>query len=95
MTKSIERFQTIHPRGLKSPNIDKAKYDYMRMAILQLLGEHDQISFKDAMEEIYERHKHSFDGMIPWYYTTVKLDLEARGELIRIPGMGIQMIRKA
>ncbi len=92
--EKVERFQTIHPRGLQSPNIERAKYDYMRAAILELLGEQDKIPFKDAMEIIYERHKDTFDGAIPWYYTTVKLDMEARGELIRIPGKGKQMIRK-
>ncbi len=34
----------------------------------------------------------SFDGSVMWYYTTVKLDLEARGEIRRVPGSRPQLI---
>lgn len=35
----------------------------------------------------------NFDGSIGWYYTTIKLDLEARREIERIPGSKPQLIR--
>ena len=95
MAKIVEKFQTIHPDGLKSPNIEKAKYEQMRTAILQLLSEHAEIGFSDAMREIERRLQGKFEGKINWYYTIVKLDLEGRGELIRIAGSGRQMMRKA
>jgi hypothetical protein len=33
-----------------------------------------------------------FEGSIPWYVTTVKLDLEARGVIERVPGPGEQKL---
>ena len=83
----------MHPRGLPSPRIDKAKYESMRAAIITLLKETGEIEFKVAMEMVYERHKSTFEGAIPWYYTIVKLDMEARGELIRVSGKGNQRIK--
>ncbi len=35
----------------------------------------------------------SFDGSINWYVTSVKLDLEARSEVERIPGKRPQILR--
>ena len=36
-----------------------------------------------------------FEGSPMWYFTTVKLDLEARGLLERVPGPGVQRMRLA
>jgi hypothetical protein len=37
--------------------------------------------------------RNRFEGSIPWYVTTVKLDMEARGEIERIPERGEQKLR--
>lgn len=95
MATTVEKFQPIHPQGKKAPRIEKAKYDQMKAAIVQLLGEHKEIGFTDACSEIERRLAGKFEGKIAWYFITVKLDLEARGELIRLPGSGKQMMRKA
>jgi hypothetical protein len=34
----------------------------------------------------------TFDGSVPWYFTTVKLDMEARGEIRRVPNSKPQLI---
>jgi hypothetical protein len=34
----------------------------------------------------------SFAGSVLWYYTTVKLDMEARGEIRRVPNSRPQVI---
>jgi hypothetical protein len=93
--KDDERILTQHPEGKSGVNIERKKYDQMRAAILELLSEHSEIGFSEAMAEINQRLKGKFDGKISWYFTNVKLDLEARGELIRLPGTGKQKMRKA
>jgi hypothetical protein len=91
-----EKFQTLHPDPAKrGVNIARSKYDQMRAALLQILSEHETIGFSEAMKEIEKRLAGKFDGKIGWYYVSVKLDMEARGELIRLPGSGKQMMRKA
>jgi hypothetical protein len=37
----------------------------------------------------------AFTGSILWYYTTVKLDMEARGEIRRVPNSRPQVIEAA
>ena len=34
-------------------------------------------------------------GSVPWYCVTVKLDLEARGRIERVPGARPQRVRRA
>jgi hypothetical protein len=36
---------------------------------------------------------HSFNGSVMWYVTTVKLDLEARGEIKRVPNSRPQLVK--
>jgi hypothetical protein len=91
-----EKIRTLHPDPNKrGVNIEKRKYDQMHAAIVQVLSEHAEIGFTAAMEIIEERLGGKFEGKIGWYYVSVKLDMEARGELIRLPGNGKQMMRKA
>ena len=35
----------------------------------------------------------TFEGSVTWYVTTVKLDLEARGTLKRVPNSRPQLVR--
>jgi hypothetical protein len=44
---------------------------------------------------IEEQLLKKFDGPVIWYYTTVKLDLEARGVIRRIPNTEPQLIEIA
>lgn len=76
---------TLHPAGKTGVNIDKRKYDTVRGAILQSLQEHGTLTFGDLTAEVRRRLEGTFAGSISWYVTTVKLDLEARGEVLRVP----------
>ena len=76
---------TLHPAGKAGVNIDKQKYDAVRKAILQSLQEHDTLTFGDLTAEVRDKLGGEFAGSISWYVTTVKLDLEARGEIARVP----------
>ncbi len=76
------RIDTLHPeKGKNGVNIELAKYDEIRDAILTVLDEQGSCSFTDLTEEVAAHLGSSFDGSIPWYVTTVKLDLEARKEI--------------
>jgi hypothetical protein len=92
--KMPEKIKTLHPDpDKKGVNIDKQKYDVVRKKIIQILEEEKEIAFFDLMNEVENKLKGHFEGSIGWYYTTVKLDLEARGILTRIPGSRPQRLR--
>ncbi len=88
-----ERMMTLQPDGKQGVNIDRAKYDAIRQAILDSLAEERAISFSRLHEAVSARLSEPFDGSIGWYTTTVKLDLEARGEIERVYGKSPQVVR--
>ena len=88
-----EKILTLHPQGKTGTNISKAKYDQMRDAILSTLQTHGEMTFAGLNNAVSRKLEGKFDGSIGWYFTTVKLDLEARNELMRIPKSSPQRIR--
>ena len=84
---------TRHPDGKEGVNIEREKYDLIRCTILEILEEREVETFKDLGREVKRRIGRDFDGSVIWYYTTVKLDLEARGEIERVPGRIPQHLR--
>jgi hypothetical protein len=72
--------------------IEKARYDAMRAAILENLQRYGAMTFSQLGALLEDLMQGSFDGSVLWYYTTVKLDLEARGEIRRVPGSRPQLI---
>ncbi|MEM1216632.1 MAG: hypothetical protein AAGJ82_13145 [Bacteroidota bacterium] len=76
---------TLHPQGKKGVNISREKYNTTRTFLLETVAAHGDISFDELNELAEEQLNATFDGSIPWYVVTVKLDLEARQELERIP----------
>jgi len=82
-----DRITTLNPDPQKrGVSIDRAKYEQVRRAIIDIVYEQDGITFSELVKatEVYLQGK--FEGSITWYVTTVKLDLEARGDLKRIVG---------
>jgi hypothetical protein len=88
-----EKFMTLHPQGKSGVNISKGKYELVRRAIEESLGEEAPMSFSGLRDVVSQRLEGRFEGSISWYYTTVKLDLEARGVVERVPGTSPQMLR--
>ncbi|MFK7921230.1 MAG: hypothetical protein AB8H47_04700 [Bacteroidia bacterium] len=88
-----DRILTLHPEGKAGVNISRDKYEQMRSAIVDIVKEKDTIGFSEMGDLLTSRLKDNFNGSIMWYYTTVKLDLEARGEIERFKQKGKQMIR--
>ena len=89
----VEKIMTQHPQGKQGVNIDKTKYDAVREAILSILDERGTITFADLPDAVGARLT-DFEGSIGWYVTTVKLDLEARDEIERLPNVSPQQLRR-
>jgi hypothetical protein len=87
---------TQHPDpGKTGVSIAKLKYDAIRKAIVESVGAHGLITFKDLTEDVRRCLSGQFEGSISWYVTTVKLDLEARNFIERIPNSKPQRLRLA
>ncbi len=84
---------TLHPDGKQGVNISRAKYDAIRAALLSAAGNQGEIRFKDLPAAVEAALEKPFEGSLSWYVTTVKLDLEARDLLERVPGSRPQRIR--
>lgn len=88
-----EKILTLHPQGKQGVNISRAKYDVIRAAILEVAGAQGEVAFKDLPAAVETELHEPFDGSLSWYVTTVKLDLEARGLLERVPRSSPQRLR--
>ena len=88
-----EKIMTLHPEeGKSGVNISKRKYDVIKETIVASLRAHDVMTFTNLNKYVHDRLG-SFDGSISWYVTTVKLDLEARQVVERIPGTSPQQLQ--
>ena len=87
-----EGVTTLHPHGKKGVNISKRKYDAARDAIIESFRVGRDMTFTKLVEDVRQRIGSDFQGSISWYVVSVKLDLEARGILKRVPGTKPQQI---
>ncbi|MDP3912338.1 MAG: hypothetical protein Q8R96_01180 [Bacteroidota bacterium] len=88
-----EKILTLHPDGKMGVNILKRRYDVMKDFIIKTLKEHQALSFEELTVMAVDTLTNTFDGKVKWYVVTVKLDLEARGLIERIPKTSPQMLR--
>ena len=88
-----DRIMTLHPAGKTGVNIERVKYDPVRQAIIASVGESGVLAFKELPGAVASPLPADFDGSVGWYTTTVKLDLEARGLIERVPGKTPQILR--
>ncbi|MEL6674717.1 MAG: hypothetical protein AAFR61_21085 [Bacteroidota bacterium] len=90
------RILTLHPEGKEGVNILQDKYDQVKDVVLELFNAHDgEITFKELTRLGSIALAENFDGKPMWYLTTVKLDLEARGMIQRVPKKSPQLLRLA
>jgi len=89
-----DKILTLHPEGKNGVRISRAKYEQVKDLILELVEDANIITFQE-LSLIGKRvlEKEAFDGSALWYITTVKLDLEARGILVRIPKTSPHQLR--
>lgn len=87
-----ETILTRHPEGKKGVNILRRRYEMTRAALLEVLREHGELGPMDLYEKTAARLDGRLDGKPLWYAVTVKLDLEARGELTTTRRKGGQLV---
>lgn len=82
----MDRIMTLHPEeGKQGVNISREKYELICNAILSKLEALSEITFGELVASLEEELGDTFEGSIPWYVTAVKLDLEAREMIQRVP----------
>ena len=83
---SDELFLTIRPEPVQpGVRMDPVKYNAVQAAILHNLREYGPMTFTQLGALVEEELRTTFSGLVMWYYTAVKLDMEARGEIRRVP----------
>ena len=77
-----EKIRTLHPDPAKQGvNIDRAKYDLVRGGIEAVLGQNETMKPMKMFNAVAEHLAGQMEGSIAWYAVSVKLDMEARGEI--------------
>ena len=98
MAATARKFQTIHPEaGKQGTKIDAAKYEAMKAALLAVLPADDAgFPFQDLADAVRPHLPTELfaNASISWYVVTVKLDLEARGLIERVPSARPQRLRR-
>lgn len=92
MTDTVK---TLHPEKKQGVKISREKYDVIRKAIMSELRANKEMTFMKLSRAVEKEVRGKFDGSVMWYVTTVKLDLEAQGEIKRVPNSRPQLLRLA
>ena len=92
-----ERVQLRHPeQGKAAPRIERWKYEALKRAIPRVVPRKEPglpfARLATAVARQLTRAERAKLGSLPWYAISVKLDLEARGFLRRIPGAAPQRL---
>ena len=90
-----EKILTLHPAGKKGVNILRRRYDTISSFLLDTVETKGEITYQELNDLAEEELTASFDGKISWYVVTIKLDLEARGILERVPKTSPHKVRMA
>jgi len=88
-----ETIRTLHPDKKQGVNISKEKYEIIRKAIISALKQNKEMPFMKLARAVEKEMNGNFDGSVTWYVTTVKLDMEARGEVKRVPHSRPQLVK--
>ena len=85
--------------GKKPTRIHKWKYDLVRGIILDILSDSaGGVEFRSLLSLMGARigaEDKANLGSVSWYATTVKLDMEVKGDIVRVPGAKPQRLRLA
>ena len=84
---------TLHPQGKKGTNISREKYNTIKDYILNVLKKNGATTYQDINDWALRDLSETFEGKVAWYVVTVKLDLEARGIIERVPKTSPHQVR--
>jgi hypothetical protein len=90
-----DTIRTLHPEKKQGVKISKEKYEIIRKAIMTTMRKQKEITFMNLSRAVEKEVNGNFEGSVTWYVTTVKLDLEARGEIKRVPNSRPQLVKLA
>ncbi len=90
-----DTIRTLHPKKKQGINISREKYEIIRKAIMSTLRKQKEMTFMNLSRAVEKEVNGTFDGSVNWYVTTVKLDMEARGEVKRVPNSRPQLVKLA
>jgi hypothetical protein len=90
-----DMIRTLHPEKKQGVNISREKYEIIRSAILSTLESQKEMTFMNLSRAVEKEVNGNFEGSVTWYVTTVKLDLEARGVVKRVPNSRPQLVKLA
>lgn len=99
MSQQEERVKCHTPTpGKQLKSIAKWKYDLVRDAVLTVVPKNTTGVEFQALPNLVAKKLSAADrkklGSVEWYTTTVKLDLEVKKEIERIPGSSPQRLRR-
>lgn len=87
------RIMTLHPQGKKGVHILQRRYDQIRRFIMETVEQDGPITFEELSDRAVDELTPVFDGKVLWYVVSVKLDLEARGLIERVPKTSPHQLR--
>jgi len=90
-----DTIRTLHPEKKQGVNISREKYEIICEAIMSVMQGKKEMKFMNLSRAVEKQVNGNFEGSVTWYVTTVKLDLEARGVIKRVPHSRPQLIRLA
>jgi uncharacterized protein DUF6958 len=90
-----DTIRTLHPGKKQGVKISREKYEIIRKAILCVLQAEKEITFMNLSRAVEKEVNGNFEGSVTWYVTTVKLDLEARGQIKRVTNSRPQLVKLA
>ena len=88
-----DTIRTLHPGKKQGVKISREKYEMIRKAILSVLRTQKEMTFMKLSRAVEKEMHGTFEGSVTWYVTTVKLDMEARGEVKRVQNSRPQLLR--
>lgn len=88
-----DMIRTLHPDKKQGVNISREKYDIIHQAITATLRQNEEMPFMKLARAVEKEMRGKFEGSVTWYVTTVKLDMEARGEVRRVPNSRPQLVK--
>jgi len=88
-----KKILTLNLGGKKGVNILERRYDLMKDAIMSIMLKNESMTMAELGKKVETKLGSKFDGKVGWYFMAVKLDLEARGKIERIPNKTPQRLR--